>query len=253
MPFSISVVGAGGRMGAMLRGVWRAKHRVFGLDRRPDAAGALALRSGDLAAAIPRSDLVVLCVPAPAMEETLGRLAPFLRQGQILADVCSVKVNPMRWMESVHAGPVVGTHPLFGPENDRAGARVALVPGRKAAGEDVARLEGLFRGLGCLPFLTTAEEHDRACSLSQSLHFVLAAAYFAAASREDVEPYITPSFMRHVEASKNELTRNAAMFCEFTRANPLFPGVLKEFTGLLAESGGEALDSLVARAARWYR
>ena len=37
-------------------------------------------------------------------------------KGAILCDVCSVKVNPLAQMLEAYDGPVVGTHPLFGPE-----------------------------------------------------------------------------------------------------------------------------------------
>lgn len=253
MSFSVTLVGANGRMGAMFRDAWSATRPVFVCNRTADANGVKTYREEDILATVPRGDVVMLCVPAPAMPEALKAVAPHLHAGQILTDVCSVKVNPMRWMEESFPGTVVGTHPLFGPENDLTDARVALVRGKDATDEATERVAFLFREIGCLCFETTATEHDRAAGISQSLHFALAAAYFATAARhKDMAHYVTPSFTRWKNAAQNELTRNAAMFGEFTRENPLFPEVLEELVAVLRTAGPDGLDALVADARVWY-
>ena len=253
MSFSVTLVGTRGRMGAMFLDCWSKTRPVHAVNRAPDGTGNRVFREDDLAAAVPRGDVVMLCVPAPAMPETLAAVLPHMRETQLLTDVCSVKVNPMRWMREAFAGPVIGTHPLFGPENEHKGARVALVRGHGATDAHMTMLTELFREMGCVLFETTAEAHDRAAGISQSLHFALAAAYFAMAAREkDLEQYITPSFLRWRDAARNELTANAPMFGEFTRANPLFPGVLAELAETLREAGVDGLDALAKEARAWY-
>lgn len=253
MAFPVTVIGARGRMGAMLCKAWSPLGPVHGVDRAADGNGMPALRAEDLERTIPSSGTVVLCVPAPAMAEVMNSLSPHLRAGLLLADICSVKINPMRRMEEKYSGPVVGTHPFFGPENERTGARVALVRGSRATDAHLSFIGGLFRHMGCETFPATAEEHDRRVAISQSLHFALAAAYFTAAAREKgLEPYITPSFLRYMNAARNELTVNAAMFGEFTAANPLFPGVLEETCGLLRNAASGDLAALAGEARAWY-
>lgn len=253
MKFSVTLVGTRGRMGAMFHDAWSERRSVHVVNRTRDGSGRAALREEDIAAGIPLGDVVVLCVPAPAMPETLDRIAPYLREGQILADVCSVKINPMRWMEERFHGPVVGTHPLFGPENKRADAKVALVRGKNATDAAMDRLAALFREIGCAPFATTAEEHDSAVGITQSLHFALAAAYFSAAARHDnLAPFLTPSFLRFRDAARSELTDGAAMFGEFSAANPLFPGILRELAVKLQTTGPDELEKMVAEARVWF-
>lgn len=254
MSFSVTLVGANGRMGAMFAEFWAESRPVYICNRTVDADGDKVYREADMAFAVPKGDIVMLCVPTPAMPETLAAIAPHLREGQILTDVCSVKVNPMRWMSKAYAGTIIGVHPLFGPENDLAGARVALVRGRNATDAHMERVGSLFREMGCVLFETTAEEHDRAAGISQSLHFALAAAYFAMAARhKDMELYTTPSFLRWRDAARNELTKNAPMFSEFTRSNPLFPAVMETFIQTLREAGPEGLDALAREAGYWYQ
>lgn len=253
MNFSVTLVGARGRMGAMFRDYWSKTRPVHTVNRVPDESGNRVFREADLAASVPHGDVVMLCVPAPAMEKTLEAVVPHMRMGQILADMCSVKVNPMRWMEAKYAGPVIGTHPLFGPENRPVGAKVALVRGRGATDAHLEGVRELFREVGCELFDTTVEEHDRAAGISQSLHFALAAAYFALAARHgNIGPYVTPSFLRWKDAARNELTCNAPMFAEFTKDNPLFPEILADLTEILRDAGPDGLESLVQEAQAWY-
>lgn len=253
MSFSITIIGGKGRMGAMLAGEWSARHAVRAVDRTLDGKVGLALAEGDLAASVPASDIVLLCVPAPAVPKVLDRVLPHMPESGLLADICSVKIHPMRAMEARYEGPVVGTHPFFGPANNRQGARVALVRGQNAHDAHMATLDELFRDLGCATFEVSAEEHDRHVAVSQSLHFALSAAYFATVNREEnIEPYLTPSFKRYMNAARKELTVNAAMFCEFTADNPMFPETLAGTRAILekAEKGGLAAIAEEARA--WY-
>lgn len=253
MNFSVTLVGTRSRMGAMFYETWKTRRPVYAVNRARAASSGAAFRDEDLAAGIPLGDVVVLSVPTPAMPQTLERIAPFLREDQILADLCSVKINPMRWMEERFSGPVVGTHPLFGPENALAGKKVALVRGKNATDAAMERVRALFCETGCAPFETTAEEHDEAVGITQSLHFALAAAYFSAAARNKrLAPYITPSFLRFREAARCELTEDAAMFGEFSAANPLFPGILGRLAGELRDLTPETLEKLVAEARVWF-
>jgi prephenate dehydrogenase len=113
------------------------------------------------------------------MAETLDEVAPHLDPGAVIADLCSVKALPRRWMEQrlperVHP---VGTHPLFGPDSAREegieGQRIAVcgVPGHEAAAEEVA---GICRDLGLRPLLIDADEHDRRMARSQAMVFLVA-------------------------------------------------------------------------------
>lgn len=250
----IAVVGSHGRMGALFCREWTAAgHTVRGVDRVAASGGGAALGGHDLDRAVTGAAVVVLCVPAPAMDEVLALVTPRMDPGALLADICSVKVLPMRAMEASHAGPVVGTHPLFGPGNNRQGAKVALVPGTRAGQVQCDVMAKLFRAMGCETFTTTAEEHDAASAVSQSLHFTLSAAYFATVNRfEGIETYITPSFKRYMNAARKELTVNAAMFREFTEANPLFPATLAEVTARIDQAGKGGLDAIIREACAWY-
>lgn len=248
-------------MGAMLAARLRAAgHEVRGVDlARPVGHDMetvpLFLDRNACVDAMRDAAVVLLCVPVSAYQEVLRVLQPLLRPTQLLMDIGSVKTLPLQWMEAVHQGPTVGTHPLFGPnpvasENPTA----ALVPGKRAAEADLDKVRALFQAAGFATFTTTAEEHDRAVAYVQCLNFMTSAAYFAVVPHsEAVTPFLTPSFRRRLAEQRKLLTEDAPMFRVFTEANPLMGEVLDHFRAMLREAESGGLERLTAQAAGWYR
>lgn len=245
-PRSAAIIGARGRMGAMLR------ERLAGagyIVRGTDTADP----ESEVAAVLARARIVLLCVPVSALPACLDGLAPHLTASHLLMDVTSVKVEPMRRMEEAFAGAVVGAHPMFGPEPLPEDLRVALVRGKNASEADCAEAAALFQSLGCEVFWTGAAQHDAGVARSQSLNFTLSAVFLAVLARhEGIRPFLTPSFKRHLASARKHLTQDAAMFLEFSARNPEFPGALEEFGKVLAEAASGRLPDIAAEAASWY-
>lgn len=254
----IALVGHRGRMGAMLKGHWEsAGLRVCGVDREEEETSASPesnlIRPEPLRAAVEEASVVVLSVPALVLPWLMNDLGSFLKNGQVLTDITSVKIHPMRQMESRYAGPVVGTHPLFGPLPSKDDLVTAITPGAKAAEEHIRLVESLFTVFGCKTFRTTAEEHDRGAAYVQGLNFVSSAAYLASlAQRDDLMPFLTPSFRRRLESAKKLLTEDADMFQGFTSANPLTADAIHTFRLFLDLVEGGGLPDVVRRARWWY-
>jgi Prephenate dehydrogenase len=84
------VIGAKGQMGrvrAQLSRSGQSRDRIrpsLDLDALPGAVRGAAL--------------VLLCVPITAMQDVVTLVAPHLTQATILADICSVKVQPLHDM-----------------------------------------------------------------------------------------------------------------------------------------------------------
>ncbi len=247
----VAIVGARGQMGALfVRALHKAGLTVATLDRPYTDA---ALRDG-----LAKAQLVILSVPVPAMRAVAEQIAPFLEPGAILADVCSVKVRPLEQMLSAYKGPVVGTHPLFGPVIPEGFTpRVAITPGRSfpndegGAAEAVARV---FASAGFETFASTAEEHDRAMACVQGLNFITTVAYLAAARQTPgIENFLTPSFERRLEAARKMLTQDRELFQLISEDNPFLQETVRQFTAYLDLAAGGDLDLLSARASWWWR
>ena len=253
---NIAIIGSKGKMGSALGVLWeKAGYAVNGVDRRQNASAGsdCGLDTHELKNAVTRAAAVVICVPVTVLRDIIACVTPFLRAGQILMDITSVKILPMLWMEEFYPGPVVGAHPLFGPNPAPEHLRVPLVRGRNTTDKDAALAEALFRDIDCTTFWTTAEGHDTGVALAQSLNFTLSAAFFALlAENSHSRPFFTPSFTRHLESARKHLTVDTAMFCEFTAQNPMFPAALQQYRAMIDRVEQGELASVAEEAAIWY-
>jgi prephenate dehydrogenase len=242
----VAVIGSRGQMGGLILDRCRlAGVESRGLDRPLDDE---VLRRG-----FEGADLVVVSVPLWAMGEVLRTAAPLLDQKTILADVCSVKVRPLQQMLAVYGGPVVGTHPLFGPVIPEGfEPRVAVATGRfdEAAG----LVSDFFKALGFVPFMTTAEEHDEAVAKIQGLNFSTTVAYLAClASTPGADRFLTPSFERRLAAARKMLTMDKDLFVALSEANPYSHDAVRHFGEYLDIAAGGDLDLLAEMAGWWWR
>ncbi|HEX9006422.1 MAG TPA: prephenate dehydrogenase/arogenate dehydrogenase family protein [Bacteroidota bacterium] len=126
--------------------------------------GVRGMRRGSLAEAA-RAEIVLLATPVSALCEVLKRIHPLLAPGSLVADVCAVKVLPVRWMDRLLPADVtvLGTHPLFGPDSyagTLAGHTVFLCPvrGRQAA---LTAAKDLLRRAGLTVRVIDPDRHDR--------------------------------------------------------------------------------------------
>lgn len=244
----IVIVGCRGRMGAMLlERLGAAGCAVTGVDQ--------PLEETRVAEACRDAALVLLCVPAAVLEKVAARIMPHMEPDAVLADITSVKMRPMETMENAWPGPVVGTHPLFGPcpAPDRE-LPVAVTPGARAGEADIALVERMFERMGCRTFRSTAALHDEAMAAIQGLNFISSVAYFATfAGREDLLPFVTPSFRRRQEAARKLLTEDAELFEGLVEANPFSQDAVRRFRRFLSLAAAGDISLLADRAQWWWR
>jgi prephenate dehydrogenase len=124
-----------------------------------------------------RQKVVILSVPISGMVRQLAEMAPLVRQDAIVADVCSVKTEPVNWMtrhlpETVS---ILATHPMFGPDSaadsllDR---KIVLCPVR-IPDRIYRAIKTWMKRKGLILIETTPEEHDRQIAVSLALtHYI---------------------------------------------------------------------------------
>lgn len=182
---TVAILGLGLVGGSLARDLAGLGRRVLGWDR--DAAsvrsalaegcvhGVLGIappgggRWPDGFAEIEEADIVVLALPVGASRETLTALAPRLR-GSLITDVGSTK----RGIAAAAAVAgldhrFVGSHPLAGDHRSGwgasrrglfQGAPVFLCPTSTTTDDALERAEALWRSVGAVPQVMSAEEHD---------------------------------------------------------------------------------------------
>ena len=172
----VVVVGGGGRMGALFgRMLALSGYEVRVVEREHSPAEVAGLVDG--------AGMVLVSVP---IHETVSvvRSLPPLPGDCLLADLTSTKREVMEAMLQSHPGPVLGLHPMFGPDVDSFAKQVvAYVPGR-AAEESTWLLEQI-RLWGARLHQVDAQEHDHAMGLIQALRHFSTFAYGAHLAHED--------------------------------------------------------------------
>lgn len=168
---SIGIIGYG-RFGRLLskvltKAVPEVDIRVWSRSAQPDSH--LVDQSTALA-----SSLIIPAVPIREFASTMANIAPQLNPGQVVLDVCSVKLMPRAVMLKELAGgiDIVASHPMFGPAsyeklgNTLNGCTIVLEAVRCNPNKYKALIT-LFKSMGLNILEIDAEEHDRLAARSQ--------------------------------------------------------------------------------------
>jgi len=117
-----------------------------------------------------KAGLVIVGSPIDVTEDIIAQLT-FLPEDCILADITSVKDAPLQAMLEVHKGPVVGLHPMFGPDISSFAKQVIVYcDGRGEA--QYAWLIEQMKIWGSHLYNVKAATHDESMTLIQALrHF----------------------------------------------------------------------------------
>jgi chorismate mutase/prephenate dehydrogenase len=159
----IVIIGGRGGIGSIFTRLFRnSGYTVEVMGHRDwDRAGEIFAGAG----------LVVVCVPIDRTEEVIGKLQGLLSPECVLADFTSIKTNPVKSMMAVHQGPVMGLHPMFGPDISNMAKQVIIsVEGRYPEKCGWVLDQMTLWGARIKKF--SAAEHDDAMSYIQALrHF----------------------------------------------------------------------------------
>ena len=119
--------------------------------------------------------LVIVTVPIHLTLEVIGKLNK-LPKDCILADFTSIKSKPLKAMLDVHEGPVVGLHPMFGPDVPSLAKQVVVCCDGRGAEHYQWLLEqlGIWGASICN---IAAEDHDHGMTMIQALRHFTTFAY----------------------------------------------------------------------------
>lgn len=159
----IVIVGGRGKLGSLLgRYLSGSGYNVVSLEQNDWPQAAQILQD---------ADVVIMSVPIANTLEVIAQLKSYLTENMLLADLTSVKRAPLEKMLEVHHGPVVGLHPMFGPDvASMAKQVVACCDGRFSE-----RYQWLLQQIqmwGVKIYHVDATEHDHHMTYIQALrHF----------------------------------------------------------------------------------
>jgi chorismate mutase/prephenate dehydrogenase len=159
----VVIVGGEGKLGGLFSQMLRLSgYQVKSLDK-DDWQCAEAIFDG--------AGLVIVTVPISITCELIASKLGQLPESCILADLTSIKAKPLDTMLTTHRGPVVGLHPMFGPDVGSLAKQVVVV----CHGRDQAQYEWLMEQIkiwGARLVEADAHKHDKAMQLVQAMrHF----------------------------------------------------------------------------------
>ena len=174
--------------------------------------------------------IVLLATPLAVLDDTVRAIAPYLRPGTVVLDVCSVKSIPAAIMLAglPEHTEIVATHPLFGPQSARGGIeglKIAVCPVRGRAARRVAGF--LRKELGLQVIMTTPDLHDREAAVVQGLTHLIAKVMV------EMEPLptcmTTPSFDLLMQGVNMVRDDPSAVFEAIELSNPHAARVHRQF------------------------
>lgn len=164
---SVVIIGGHGQLGGLFAKMFRLSGYQVEVIGRNDWHQADELLS--------QAGLVVVSVPIDLTTEVIGKLSQ-LPKTCILCDLTSVKSAPLEAMMAVHSGPVVGLHPMFGPDVPSLAKQVIV----HCQGRDEQAYQWLlaqFSIWGASLCAMEAKAHDEGMTLIQALRHFTSFAY----------------------------------------------------------------------------
>ena len=189
-------------------------------------------------------DLLIVCVPLPAVQSVFMAIAESCKPEVLITDVIGLKMPVLELAEThLRDRQFVGSHPMAGgtvagfserrPELFE-GFPVAICPHKNPATSE--RIESFWKSVGAEPLIMSASEHDRIVAVTSHL------------------PYLTSVILRS-EASQDETTSalrgkgfaRATRYADFLPEimgtvvghNPHIPELLRTFSKRYAELADE--------------
>ncbi len=160
---SVVIVGGEGKLGGLFSQMFKLSGYQVKLLDKDDWQQAETIFDG--------AGLVIVTVPISITCDLIASKLTCLPQSSILADLTSIKEKPLTAMLEAHKGPVVGLHPMFGPDVGSLAKQVVVV----CHGRDTEKYLWLLEQIkiwGARIVEAEAEKHDKAMQLVQAMrHF----------------------------------------------------------------------------------
>ncbi|MCX6694532.1 MAG: prephenate dehydrogenase/arogenate dehydrogenase family protein [Methanomicrobiales archaeon] len=221
----IGIIGGNGGMGSLFFGVFaRAGHEVLISGRKtPEVTDEI----------VATCDIVMVSVPIHATVPLIEAIAPSLTPGQVLCDLTSLKVAPVRAMLASPA-KVIGLHPMFGPSAPTiAGQTVVLTPAR-CDDHVVEFFTNLLQREGAQVTITTPQHHDAMMAIVQGLtHFVTLTVAETVRRLgippKETLPFMSPVYRIEMGMVGRLLSQDPVLYYDILHGNPQVPNVLSTY------------------------
>lgn len=250
----VVVVGGAGQLGSLfVQWFELSGYRVEVIDQH---------NTDQLGRVVEGAALVLISVPIAVTESVIANLPP-LPGDCVLADLTSVKDSPLSAMLAAHQGPVLGLHPMFGPNvASMAKQLIVATAGRDEQGS--AWVQQQLQTWGAHLEWLTAAEHDESMGLIQVMRHITTFAYGVHLMEEDpsLQQLVTlssPIYRLELMMVGRLFAQSPALYADIVLQNPhnfaMIRRYLQRFETLLRRletSGREAFIEEFEKVAAWF-
>ncbi len=181
--------------------------------------------------------IVIPCVPISEFQNVLKDMKPHLKEGTLVADVCSVKMKPVEDMKNILPENVslLGTHPMFGPDSAAKtlyGSKIVLTKVR-LPDEQYKNIKSYLETHGLKVIEATQEEHDKQISSSLLLTHLLGRTLMDfEAGPLDIDTKGYRRLMKILETVENDSWQ---LFVDMNKYNPFAKETFNQFKDSLSD------------------
>ncbi len=176
----IAIIGGSGKMGRWFANFLRKEGKEVVIsgrsqDKLLEVGRRLGVEVASNIEAVRSADAVLISVPIESFGPVVREIGPFVRNGQIVIDITSIKTLPVEMMHRhIKTGLVLGTHPLFGPgAKSIANQNFVLTPSNEAEAALAERVKRFLEARKGKVTVMTPQEHDEMMTIVLGLsHFI---------------------------------------------------------------------------------
>jgi prephenate dehydrogenase len=173
----IGIIGFG-RFGKLAAGYLAEDFDVFVFNRTNKSADIkkAGARKATLKT-VCQQKIVILCVPISALKQVLVEIGPLLKKDAVVVDVCSVKVYPVQWMQTMlpETVSILATHPIFGPDSaaDSLKDRKIFLSPIRIRKKQYQKIKTYLASKELILIESTPDDHDEQIAVSLALtHYI---------------------------------------------------------------------------------
>ena len=214
-PMHVLYVGGEGGMGRLYRRFTeKSGHISYSLDKG---------NWYELEEMAPKLDLVIITVPINVTSDVIKRIAPKLKPDTILADFTSNKTDPLKSMLQAHPGPVIGLHPMHGPDVPNLSKQLMVFcAGRNSEKADWFKEQCKLWGMRIIE--AEPEKHDHVMNLVQGLRHFVALMHGSFMKEFDLKPsemldYSSPIYRAELMMTGRIFAQDAELYADIVFAN----------------------------------
>ncbi|MEO1022273.1 MAG: bifunctional chorismate mutase/prephenate dehydrogenase [Bacteroidota bacterium] len=224
-PKHVLYVGGEGGMGSLYKRITeQSGHIAYSIDKG---------NWHELEQMAPVLDLVIVTVPINITEAVINRLSGKIQEHTILADFTSNKSAPIQAMIHAHTGPVVGLHPMHGPDVHNLSKQLMVYcPARHSeqAGWFINQCE--LWGMRIIE--ADPEKHDHVMHLVQGLRHFVALLHGSFMKHNYLRPadmldYSSPIYRAELMMTGRIFAQSAELYADIVFANEERRKLLTQF------------------------